>query len=214
MNKLIRHFALAFLLCGTLLPAWAQTSFVINAGVNYHNLIGENAGGTKLSHDYKIGIRAGAYAEIHLQQAFYLTPGLAFSIKGADNLNGVKDHNATVYYLEIPVQLTYKSSLTIGSILVGMGGYFAYAFSGNHKFAGGTEKITFTSNVSNPVGVPYMKPFDAGVDLMLGVEFPIGLRVAFNMQIGMINLEPKIENIRSKATMRNIGYALSLGYRF
>lgn len=209
-----RRFLLVLLFYSSLLTATAQTSLVIDAGVNYHNLTGEDAAGTKLSHDYKYGIRAGVYAEIHLQQAFYLTPGLAFSIKGADNLNGVNDHNATIYYLEIPVQLTYKSSLTIGSILVGMGGYIAYAFSGNRKFAGGSEKITFTSNVSNPVGVPYMKPFDAGVDLMLGFEFPIRLRIAFNMQLGMINLEPKIENIRPKATMRNIGYALSLGYRF
>jgi hypothetical protein len=210
----IKKLYVASLLAGVMMSAYTQPSLIIGAGVTRQNLTGENAEGTRLSNDVKTSFRVGAYVELNLQQAFFLQPGLFFSTKGAENVNEINDQSTQIYYLEIPVNLVYKSSLGSGSLLIGLGAYFAYALGGNRQFAGGTEEIVFTNNIESPVGVPYMKPFDAGMDMMLGYEFPFRLRVLFNIQLGMLNLEPKIQNSKPKAITKNSGYVISLGYRF
>lgn len=195
--------------------AYSQVSFGIRAGVNFQNINGEYADGEKYKNDLTLGFHAGVDVEIPIAQDFFVQPGLLFSMKGAANVFEQEDVNVSISYVELPVHVVFKPQLGSGKIILGFGPYFAYGVAGKLKSDTEDVDIEFTNDVVNGnILTPYLKPLDVGADIFFGYEFSFGLSAQINAQLGLVNMEPKIDGESPDDITKNTGFGLSLGYRF
>ncbi|HEX6426772.1 MAG TPA: PorT family protein, partial [Niastella sp.] len=61
---------------------------------------------------------------------------------------------------------------------------------------------------------PTIKRMDFGGNLLAGYELSSKFSVQLNAQLGMSNLEPKIDGKKTDAKAKNTGFGISFGYRF
>ena len=171
------------------------------------------------------GFNIGLNAEIPVGIDFYFQPGLLYTIKGAkseDEILGQPFHTTLkISYLELPLNFLYKPLLGTGHLILGFGPYIAFGIGGKATFEGGgsslTEKVKFqkTVKISDPDDVVYIRPMDAGANMLVGYEF--GNRVSFqlNTQLGLTKINPEYEgSSNDNASAKNTGFGFSLGFRF
>src|SRR5215217_1739003 len=96
------------------------TTFGIRAGVNFQNVNGKNASGSRLENKLKTGFNLGVNAEIPVAPEFYVQPGLLFTTKGATFDQAGSDDKLSLSYIELPVNFLYKPQLGTGKLLVGL----------------------------------------------------------------------------------------------
>jgi hypothetical protein len=185
--------------------AGSKTSFAILGGVNLQNLNGKD-NGSKLENDMLIGLHAGLNAQVPIVPEFYFQPGLLFSTKGAK----ISETSYKLSYIELPLNFVYKTLVGNGYFMLGFGPYVAYGIGG--------KEIEFKKTVESgdSHAVKYIKPFDSGANLFFGYEFPAGLFMQLNTQLGLLDINPEDNRItgEDKSSLKNTGYGLSLGYRF
>lgn len=195
-----------------------KTTFGIRAGVNFQNINGKNLTGDKLENDLIVGYHIGVNAEIPMAPDFYLQPGLLFSTKGAKSTEGSVDANINIGYIELPINLLYKPVLGNGHLLAGFGPYLAYGISGKVKFTDRDVDLKFKNKLNASDlddGVVYLRPFDAGANLLVGYEFSVKFSVQLNAQLGLVKINPGYENdSNDKTSEKNTGFGISVGYRF
>src|SRR5687767_8010241 len=148
---------------GLLLAATAQaqtqskTSFAVRAGVNFHNLNGEEADGTK--YDYKMATKwhIGVEADVPVGTDFYFRAGVVFNNKGAQQSEPILGEKfelkANVAYIDIPLSFVYKPQVGSGRAILGFGPYAGFGISGKVKAEmGGQEEesdIEFKNDVKS-----------------------------------------------------------------
>ena len=199
----------------------AKTSVGVLGGINFQNFNGKDYDGDKLSNDMIIGYHAGLNLQIPIVPDFYFQPGLLFSTKGAKNTEGAIESTYKLSYIELPLNLLYKSLVGNGYILLGFGPYVSYGIMGKAKHEGGgvslESDIEFKNVVEegDPLLTTYIKPLDAGGNIFAGYEMVGGLFFHLNTQFGMLNIHPEDERFPDgKTQIRNTGFGFSLGYRF
>lgn len=202
----------------------AKISFAILGGVNFQNLNGKNNNGDKLENDMIIGYHAGVNVQIPLAPQFFFQPGLLFTTKGAKGTYGPWTGTFKLSYIELPLNVVYKSQLGKGKIMLGFGPYIGYAIAGKASFeveSTTIEKdIVFTKTIEtgDPLLVAYFKAFDAGANIFAGYELANGIFMQLNAQLGMLKINPEdnqiIQLYSDKLSVKNTGFGLSIGYRF
>jgi len=201
------------------------TSFGIRAGVNFQNINGKDENDDKLKNDMLTGFNIGINAEIPVGVDFYFQPGLLYTIKGAksEDVIGGQPFNTTlkISYLELPLNFLYKPLLGTGHLILGFGPYVAFGIGGKATYEGGgsglTEKIKFQKTVqsSDPDDVVYIRPMDAGANMLVGYEFGNRLSFQLNTQLGLTKINPEDEGASNdKSSAKNTGFGFSLGFRF
>ncbi len=201
------------------------TSFGLRAGVNFQNITGKDEDGNKLENDLLTGFNVGINAEIPLAPQFYLQPGLLFTTKGAKSedliLGQTIKGKINIYYVELPLNFLYKPMLGQGRLLMGFGPYVALGVGGKVTYEGGgsslSEDIEFKKNVklSDPDDVFYVRPMDAGANLLFGYQFANKVSIQLNAQLGLTKINPEYEGASNDRTdAKNTGFGVSLGYRF
>lgn len=213
-RKLLALSAVLALMAGAA-QAQNKTTFGVRAGVNFQNLTGEDDNGDKYSNKIKTGFNVGVNAEIPLADEFFLQPGVLFSTKGA-KLEGPGDVKANIGYIEVPVNFLYKADLGQGKLLMGVGPYVGIGVTGKVKGDGGEADIKFTNDakLADFVDEVPMKRIDAGGNLLFGYEFANKFSVQLNAQLGLLNLDPKVEGVKPDSKTKNTGFGVSVGYRF
>ena len=199
-----------------------RITFGIRAGVNFQNFNGKDFQGDKLNNDMIVGFNTGVNVELPVAKDFVLQPGLLFSIKGTKKTEGSTSGKLTVDYIELPVNFIFKPVLGNGRLLLGFGPYVAYAVAGKVKLSdSGTDvekKIKFENNLSESQLLDdeyYLRPFDAGANLLAGYEFGAGISFQLNVQLGLLKTNPGYEgDSEDKASVKNTGFGISAGYRF
>ena len=203
--------------------AQAQVTFGVRAGVNFQNINGKDAEGDKLKNDLIVGFNAGANVEIPIADEFYLQPGLLFSTKGAKATGDIINLTATTHisYIELPINLLYKPLLGSGHLLLGFGPYVAYGIMGKYIMEISDESeewdVDFKNKVTadDPDNVVYIRPLDAGANLLAGYELAFGLSFQLNAQLGLLEIKPTHEGAdEDDSTSKNTGFGFSAGYRF
>lgn len=196
-------------------------TFGLRFGGNLNSIRGSDSYGNALEKDSKIGASIGVNVEIPVAPNFVVQPSLLFSNKGTKSTetSGSQMVTATTYitYIEIPLNLIYKPALGPGVVLLGVGPYAAYALGGQYKLKPGEDYTIKFKNVvrSSDPDVPYLKAFDAGINLLIGYQFVNRFSVQFNGQFGLTNIDPKDEDEPdNKSSYKNIGFGISVGYRF
>jgi len=217
MKTKILLFALATTVFAIGAKAQDKTTFGVRAGVNFTNINGEEDNGDKLNGKIKTGFNIGVNAEIPLVPDFYIQPGLLFSTKGAKTeITGQDDLKANTSYLEIPINLLYKPVLGTGKLLLGFGPYVGIAVGGKLKQGSNEADIKFANDVksTDPDRARTMKRLDFGGNLLAGYEFSSKFSFQLNAQLGMTNLEPKVDGKKLDSKSKNTGFGFSVGYRF
>jgi len=195
-------------------PSYAQ-GFGVKGSFNFFNLAQKNALGNKVENTMIPKFDVGLFYEASIAPEFYLRPELNFAAKGA-KLEGTPESKLQVNYLEVPVMFLYKGALSGGNVMLGFGPYLGLGVGGKNTGNGNEFDIKFKGDVSSAeaMNTLYLKPLDFGGKMLAGYEFGMGLSFAINASFGMSNMAPKLNGEKQDATLRNVGFGLTLGYRF
>ena len=199
-----------------------RTTFGVRAGVNFQNFNGKDSDGDKLENNMIVGFHAGVNVELPVAPDFVLQPGLIFSVKGTESDVDLGTGKVKVNYIELPVNFIFKPVLGNGRLLLGLGPYIAYAIGGTVSLSGSgidiEQDIKFENDLSESQLIDdefYLRPFDAGANLLAGYEFGFGISVQLNAQLGLLKVNPGYDgNSDDKASVKNTGFGISAGYRF
>ena len=159
----------------TLFPqAGQKMTFGVQAGFNMQNLNGKDVAGDKLENSLAPGLSAGVNVLIPVAPDFYFQPGLQFSKKGAKNTVSIVTVNTNIYYLELPLNLLYRSQLGEGYILLGFGPYLGYGVKGKVVTGDVEVDVEFKAKVESggPITTVYMKALDAEPGFMQATKRP------------------------------------------
>ena len=209
----------------------AQIGFGILGGVNFQNINGKDNSGNKLENGLLTGFHAGVNVNIPVAPDFYFQPGLLFSVKGAKNdffspqtkASGDFETTTKLSYIEMPLNLLYRPQLGKGYILLGFGPYIAYGMGGSENsellgLVSYERSVKYKNRVTNFTELienAYYRPFDAGANIFFGYELSMGVFIQLNAQLGLLKINPEYSwATDSKASYKNTGYGISIGYRF
>lgn len=213
MNSKVLLLALATTAFSLTSKAQGKASFGVRAGINFQNLNGEDANGRDYDYKLKTGFHIGVNAEVPVAPEFYVQPGLLFSTKGAKIENPGDDTKVKLSYLEIPINVLYKPTLGSGKLLLGFGPYIGIAVGGKIKTGSHSVDIHYKNDISAAETRPTYKRMDFGGNLLAGYELSNKVSVQLNAQLGMVNLDPKIDGKKPDTKTKNTGFGFSVGYR-
>lgn len=208
----------------------SQIGFGLLGGVNFQNINGKDNSGDKMENGLLTGFHAGVNLNIPVAPDFYFQPGLLFSVKGAKNdffspgskASGDLETITKLSYVEVPLTLLYRPELGNGFILLGFGPYVAFGIAGSENSEFGSisynRDVKFKSSVTNLIDLienAYYRPFDAGANIYFGYEMSMGVFLQLNAQLGLLKINSEYSWASdSKASYKNTGFGLSIGYRF
>lgn len=133
MKKLI--IALGTLIVSTAaLSAQGLFTFRAEAGAAFNFGKVMTDGQAALSAKNKLGYHLGAYIDVPVFNSLYVGSGLTFSMKGAKNEIDGLSSDITMHYLQVPINIGYKFSLS-RTFALGLqtGPYFSFALAGTHN---------------------------------------------------------------------------------
>lgn len=175
--------------------------------------------------------KVGVGYEIEFDQHWTFTPGLAIYGKGWKDPNqsvyvfdekgnqlfdeetgepimGIMNRSATQNYLQLPLLFSYY--LRTGEsryVVFSAGPYVAYGITGKQKTKGdterpGAERFYYEKKTFNEPGI---HRFDAGIQAMVGYQFPMGMTLGIEADFGLAKF--------NTAGRRNISGLISIGYK-
>lgn len=223
MKQIITILFTAALLPSVSFAQKEKITFGIRAGLNFTSAnIKDFSGLNYGDNSIKTGINAGFYADVPLSEKEFFQPAILFSSKGTISKGSIVKTTISSGYIEVPLNFLYKSRGSKGGFVIGGGPYLAYGVSGTVKERtnGYRELAIKFKKLSGVVqndakNVYYLKPFDAGINAVIGVEGKSGISFQISGQIGFINQSLQSTTLNLKATdYTNYGLGLSFGYRF
>jgi len=189
-----------------------ESSVYLRAGVNLANVsIKDN--GTIDEANMLPSFQVGMQGDIPVTSFLSLQPGILFTGKGSKtqmgNTTDANYYRATSnpYYIEVPMNITFKLPLNKESkFFAGAGGYAAMGIAGNRKADGkifgvafsNKERIDFsnddpTTSGEEGAGFGIMKRFDFGLTGTAGFEGN-AIVVAANYGLGLAKLQSGTTN--------------------
>lgn len=209
----------------------AQIEITIRAGGNLTSANLKDASGAKLKDvKFKTGVHAGIQVDVPFVKKLFIQPGLVFSQKGyqygARGQGLSSDFKISPAYVELPVNLVYKSEMNKGKFFAGAGPYIAYGIGGkwssestvgtSEMTSSGNGKVEFVKDLGKAHGgnkMVYGKPIDFGANALVGYQFENRVLIQLNGQLGLINNQPKLDGAKPEGSIKNMGLGISLGYR-
>jgi hypothetical protein len=208
MKKIVLSLVL---IAGIASFASSQMRIGLNAGFSlgtFKNYDLDNEGDFTTTTGFLIGV----VGDMHVAKKFHLRPGLQFVQKGGvetTEVGGVQTKaTTTLNYLELPIDFVYKTKAMKGMLFLGAGPSLAYAFSGKLKTATPTNTQEIDIDFGDDENT--FKPFDLGVNLLVGFELSYGIYFQANSNFGLTNLS----NAGEGATAKTTYIGIRLGYRF
>lgn len=171
-----------------------KVRFGIKAGVTVAKTQFENKW-NPTDYSFKTGGFFGVFIRKSLNKSVYFQPELLLVNKGAKEKHEDYNYRVDLTYLELPLNLLYKSSDSKGGFFIG-GGPAPSVFIGDNIFYFGDQNA---------------KSFDFGINILTGYELPIGFSINLNYTHGLLNLTSDKEHV---PTIRNRSFGLTLGYLF
>ena len=181
-TKLIASLFLLFI-------AFSSNSQILRAGVNFANISITNDGDideAKMLTSFQVGL----VGDIKVLPALYFQPGILFTGKGSKteegDANSATYYRATSnpYYIEVPVNLVFKTPTGPVKFFVGGGPYLAVGVAGKNKVDGKFLNTSFhseediewsnddpgTLDYEEGAGYGIMKRFDYGLNATAGIQ--------------------------------------------
>ena len=195
------------------------SSVLTFAQTNFGAQIGCNASHLKLSSSYEslqsekyagiVGFVMGVVMDSKLDNNWSFRPELNYTQKGykRKNANNNLYASTSLYYVEIPLNITYNVGTSLGTLFMGAGPSVGYGVYGVIKNSGSTNYATFDgADKAN-----HFKRFDCGVGLLAGFKFKSGSFFSVGLSNGLSDINP---NISDNTTYKNNCISVKLGYMF
>ena len=105
--------------------------------------------------------------------------------------------------------------------MIGLGPYIGFGIGGKASIE--NESTTVESDIvfknvvvtGDPLLKAYFKTYDAGGNILAGYELANGIFCQLNAQFGVVKINPEDQRISNdRSAVRNIGFGISIGYRF
>ncbi|WP_333662405.1 porin family protein [Chishuiella changwenlii] len=186
----------------------AQTKFGVKGGMNVSNLRGEDENA-----DAKIGLYAGGYATIKIDDKFAFQPEVLYSAQGAKqegnlNVDGIGNAFAKVKYkvdyINIPLMFKYYATEGL-SIEAGPQVGLLVSSKMNVKGHVLSSSQQFDTTVD---AKDLFKSVDFGLNVGLGYELSNGINFGARYNFGLAN----ISDVGGK--IKNSVFSFGLGYSF
>lgn len=237
----LRPLLFGLLLTGSIFSlntSMAQVQFGARAGINFSNVISKDPDGNKADYTLNPGFHVGATVDIAIADEFALQPGILFTQKGFQSEiitpTVTTASTATSHHIEVPVNFIFKPEVGVGKLLLGAGPYVAYGVGGRfirtrkdwYKPVEDAEPIILTEKINKRIQfledlsdedlsrIQLSKPFDYGANLLAGYEFKGKYSAQLNAQLGLANIEPTKSGAKTGSKYKNVGFGISLGYKF
>jgi len=195
MNCPKKYYVIIFLLIALFITnsSFAQKpTFGLKLGVAVsHSTIDENTTEPNSGSSFNgVGILGGVYLDIPLANEVVLRPGAEIVSKGSSGNSRYYYYPPRFTYLDIPLNILYKSNSSHGHLIAGGGPVLGIPFQ---PYYGYTLKT------------------DVGLNGIIGYEFSIGFSFNVNYCYGLNNVS-KNKDIATKISTRYLG--ISVGYNF
>ena len=202
----------------------------LRGGLNFANVTITNDGDidyNKMLTSYQLGI----IGDFKILPVLYIQPGIVFSGKGSKTESG--DPNGPTWYkaatnpkyIEIPVNLVFKTPKGPVKFFAGAGPYIAIGVAGKNKVDGRYLNAAFSSeenikwsdddpstlNYEEGAGYGILKRVDYGLNATAGIEFTKAL-LSINYGLGMAKLQSGSNN-RADDLNKHRVISVTLGIR-
>lgn len=228
MRKFILVFLWASLSC---IPLYAQVSIGLSGGytlsaMQFKDAAGNKSGSVGSSSQLK-NWHANLLLNIPLYNRWYLQPVVRYITKGAylEPATGPQGvyfpaaSNVKLHYLELPVHFVYKQPLSIGKLIVGLGPYAGYSLNGSYKLdikydgkvvRSNSHSVQFNNKNNAILPDMQLRRWDAGANVMLGMEFNNLLMIGVTYSQGLLNLDRSADyNIKNSYAAVTLGILLN-----
>jgi hypothetical protein len=152
--------------------------------------------------------QVGVIGDLNSTSFLAIQPGIIFTGKGTKAQSGDASSNnyyratSNPYYVEIPVNLVFKTPTDGAKFFAGAGPYIAMGIAGKNKVDGRIAGVSFSSdrniewsnddpstmNQEEGYGFGIMKRFDYGLNGLIGVETE-NLVISANYGLGLAKLQ-------------------------
>jgi hypothetical protein len=207
-----------------------KSSAIIRGGVNFANVSTNNDGDVddaKTLTSFQVGI----IGDLNIASFLAIQPGIIFTGKGTKTQSGNEgDANwykatSNPYYIEVPVNLVFKTPTGAVKFFAGAGPYIAIGIAGKNKVKGavlGTEfssenKIDFSNDDPSTLdeeegaGFGIMKRFDYGLNGLAGIETR-NIVISANYGLGLAKLQSGSNSGEDNNNKHRV-FSLNLGFK-
>ena len=215
MRRNMKKLILSLGVLGVSIGTFAQeVGYGVKAGVN----LGKYSNPAAIVKDYQKmnpSFYVTGFADFPVAPQFSIQPGISLQGKGdkyrydGNGLDGSQTTN--VMALEIPVNAVYYIPAGIaGSVFLGGGPYIGYSLSGKGKTKGelgeiggmeGEYDLKFSGDHKD------QKPFDFGLNFMVGYQLYSGFFINAGYGLGVTNLSP-VANSGAKYSNRVLSFGV------
>jgi hypothetical protein len=219
------------LLAGLVSSSLSVSGQILRGGINFANVTFTDDGEideTKVRTSFQIGLSGN----FRLAGPIYLQPGVFFTGKGSKTESGDDDDQtwfkatSNPYYIEVPVNLIFKSKEAPVRFFAGAGPYVGIGIAGKNKVEGkylGTsfsseEKIEWskddptTFTYEEGAGLGRLRRFDYGLNGTAGLEFNKFILSA-NYGLGLAKLQSGTESDDDNNNKHRV-FSILIGLRF
>lgn len=226
MSKFFTLISLVFAV--SLMPVHAQVSLGLRGGYTLSATQIKNAQGYKSN---SIGtssqlknLHADLMLNVPVYRSIYFQPLIRYITKGAylrplpakpgefeESANQLKLH-----YLEVPLNMVVKYPVSFGKLVAGMGPYVAYGLNGTYDLdlmyngsvvSTDSREVEFNYKDRGIAPGAELNRFDAGANIMVGIEFNNLIVLGANLSRGFTNLDRT-----SSAKITNSYFSISIGF--
>lgn len=208
-----------------------KSSFILRGGANFANVSINNDGDVDDAKSLTT-FQLGFIADLKLAPILYLQPGILFTGKGTKTQTGDEDdatwYKATTnpYYIEVPVNLVFKTPGKHTRFFAGAGPYLGIGIAGKNKVRGsllGTdfsseEKIEWsdddptTLDFEEGAGFGILKRFDYGLNGLIGIETS-NLVLGAHYGLGLAKLQSGSDSGDDNNNKHRV-FSVTLGFKF
>lgn len=199
-----------------------KSSAILRGGVNFANISNANDGSTS---DSKMltSWQAGIIGDLALTEFLAIQPGLLYSSKGVktEASSGGLNQKLTFnpQYIEVPVNLVFKTPTGNAKFFVGAGPYAAIGVAGKFKGEGVfdfSNKIEYSDDdpltaEEEGAGAFRVKRFDYGLNGLIGIEAS-SVVITANYGLGLAKIQSGTDNNDNDNNKHRV-FSLTLGFR-
>ena len=160
-----------------------KVSYELSAGISSAYFYIDENDKCEMS-DSKTGFAGGFAVNFKTGRRWAIQSGLSYVQKGGVEKQdeGATEYSTTLNYIELPVNMVYSKR---DRFFLGFGLFSACGLSGKMKAKTNSNdevKVKFGSDVRE------LKPFDAGINFLIGYRFPDGLFFSMNVANSFNNI--------------------------
>ena len=207
-----------------------KSTAILRGGVNFAN-VSTNSDGDIDDAKTLTSFNVGVIGDLNLTPFFAIQPGILFTGKGTKTQSGTEGsanwYRATSnpYYIEVPVNLVFKTPTGPVKFFAGAGPYLGIGIAGKNKVKGAILGTSFSSensidfsnddpstlNEEEGAGFGIMKRFDYGLNGLAGIETK-NIVISANYGLGLAKLQSGSNSGEDNNNKHRV-FSLNLGFK-